>query len=281
MAGYTISEDGDVSNNYGASDAWVVKIDASGNIEWEKSFGGSGEEDITHIQQTTDNGYILAGATTTQNDGDVSGYHGIKDYWVVKLDETGNLEWQKCLGGSGYESAHSIQQTIDGGYIVAGFTESNDGDVSGSGGYYDAWIVKLNDSGLITWQKCVGGGGDEGAYEIQQTTDGGFIFTGWQVLSVFDAAVWVVKLEAEILGTTEFENQIALYPNPTTGIINLQTKEPIKSVSVYNSVGQKVEFNSLNKENTSIDISNLPAGIYFIELNLNNKTSKRYKVIRK
>jgi len=281
MAGYTISEDGDVSNNHGEGDAWVVKVDSSGNMEWEKSFGGSGSEEATYIQQTADNGYILAGGTTTQNDGDVSGYHGIKDYWVVKLDETGNMEWQKCLGGSGYDSASSIQQAIDGGYIVTGTTESTDGDVSGNGqGFSIAWTVKLDASGAIAWQKCVGGGGT-GANDIQQTTDGGFIFIGWQILSVFDTDVWVIKLEAEILGTTEFENQIALYPNPTTGIVNIQTKEKINSVSVYNAAGQKVEFNSLNKENTSIDISSLSGGIYFIELNLNNKTIKRYKVIRK
>src|SRR5690606_29251526 len=76
-------------------------------------------------------------------------------------------------------------------------------------------------------------------------------------------------------------NEIYLYPNPTTGTINIQTKEKINSVSVYNAVGQKVEFNSLNNENTSIDISSLLSGTYFVEINLNNKTIKRYKVFKK
>lgn len=90
-------------------------------------------------------------------------------------------------------------------------------------------------------------------------------------------------ITTEDMGAVDNEmNSIALYPNPTTGLINIQTKEKISSVSVYNSVGQKVSFNSLNKENTSIDISTLPSGIYLVEVSLNNnKVIKRYKVIKR
>ena len=92
---------------------------------------------------------------------------------------------------------------------------------------------------------------------------------------------WRVVL-SENMSSDEFsQNEIILYPNPTTGIINLQTKEKISSVSVYNLAGQKVSFNSLNQENTSIDISNLSSEIYFVEVILNDKTIKRHKVIKK
>jgi len=97
-------------------------------IEWQKSLGGSANDYGNSIQQTTDGGYIVAGSTSS-NDGDVSGNNGPGAFWIVKLDGGGNLIWQKCLGGSGGEQAYSIQQTTDGGFIVAGSTQSNDGDV--------------------------------------------------------------------------------------------------------------------------------------------------------
>ncbi|MDR2522181.1 MAG: hypothetical protein LBC93_00540 [Synergistaceae bacterium] len=101
-------------------------------IEWQKCLGGSDYEEASSIQQTSDGGYIVAGFTQS-TDGDVVGYHGgyVPDVWVVKLNALGDILWQKCLGGSDYDEASSIQQTGDGGYIVAGFTQSTDGDVAG------------------------------------------------------------------------------------------------------------------------------------------------------
>ena len=114
-------------------------------IEWQKCLGGSNDDWAYSIQQTSDSGFIVAGFTNS-DDGDVSGNHGgYFDAWVVKLNNSGDIEWQKCLGGTDYDYAYSIHQTSDGGFIVAGNTASNDGDVSGNhGGYYDAWVVKLN-----------------------------------------------------------------------------------------------------------------------------------------
>ena len=114
-----------------------------GNIEWQRCLGGSGADIAYSIQQTIDGGFIVAGYTES-NDGDVSGNHGCWDYWVVKLDSSGDIEWQRCLGGSRYDMAYSIQQNADGEFIVAGYTESNDGDVSGNHGSADYWIIKLS-----------------------------------------------------------------------------------------------------------------------------------------
>ena len=105
--------------------------------------GGSYQDDVNSKKQTSDGGYIIAGLTDS-NDGDVSGNHGDYDSWVVKLSSSGAIQWQKCLGGSDYDGASSIQQTSDGGYIVAGGTMSNDGDVSGNHGGADFWVVKLS-----------------------------------------------------------------------------------------------------------------------------------------
>ena len=145
VAVYSESDDGDVTGHHGGFDYWIVKLDASGTIEWQKSLGGSNGDGVSSIQQTTDGGYIVAG-NSSSNDGDVTGHHGSNDdndYWIVKLDASGAIAWQKSLGGSDYEYVSSIQQTTDGGYIVAGNSSSNDGDVTGHHGGGDMWIVKL------------------------------------------------------------------------------------------------------------------------------------------
>jgi hypothetical protein len=202
VAGYSDSNDGDVSGNHGTHDYWAIKLDADGDIQWQKSLGGSASELAQSIQQTGDGGYIVAGSTGSI-DGDITGYHSDGDYWVVKLDAGGDMQWQKALGGSARDYAYSIQQTGDGGYIVAGSTGSNDGDVSGNHGYSDAWVVKLDAAGSLLWQKSLGGSGSEFAQSIQQTGDGGYIIAGESTFNDGDVSgnhgysdYWIVKLDA-------------------------------------------------------------------------------------
>jgi hypothetical protein len=142
VAGYTESNDGDVRGKHAEWDCWVVKLDASGKLVWQKCLGGSSWDSANSIQQTADGGYVVAGSTGSNN-GDVNGNRGSCDGWVVKLDQPGNIVWQKCLGGSRCDYSHSIRRTADGGYIVAGDKNSNDGDVSSNHGSEDFWIVKL------------------------------------------------------------------------------------------------------------------------------------------
>jgi hypothetical protein len=212
VVGISYSNDGDVSGNQGASDCWVVKLNAFGTIEWEKSMGGSGDDNARLIQQTNDGGYIFIGPSDS-NDGDVSGNHGNLDYWAVKLTSTGVIEWQKSLGGTGYEYAQYIQQTSDGGYIAAGSSFSNDGDVSGNHGGFDCWVVKLNNEGTIVWQKSLGGLSNDEAESIQQTNDGGFILAGHSDSNDGDVSgnhggpdYWVVKLSS--IGTIEWQKSL-------------------------------------------------------------------------
>jgi hypothetical protein len=181
-AGLTSSTNGDVSGNHGSTDVWIVKMTSEGTLTWQKCLGGSGGDDARSIAQTEDGGYIVAGATTSTN-GDVLGIHisnppysyQTNDGWIVKLDDTGAIEWQKCLGGIDNDYAQSVVQTADGGYIVAGSATSNDGDVSGNHGGADCWIVKLDDTGSIEWQECLGSIGEDMGYSIQQASDGGYI----------------------------------------------------------------------------------------------------------
>jgi gliding motility-associated-like protein len=183
VAGMASLSEGDVSGSHGAFDFWVVKFSHSGDIEWQKCYGG-GQEDFAHsLEFTSDGGYIIVGYTES-SDQDVSGIHGIgpRDMWIIKIGPTGNLIWQKCIGGSGKDDANSVRETNDGGYIIAGYTASSDGDASGNRAYLNDnlnyWIVKLNSSGNIEWQKAYGGSRNDIAWSAEQTPDGGYIVAG-------------------------------------------------------------------------------------------------------
>ncbi len=177
VGGNTQSNDIDVTAAYGLVDCWLLKLDSLGNLIWQKNIGGSDSDVLNDIIQTSDGGYAVV-ATTASNDFNVSGNHGSTDMWVVKLDSTGNIQWQICLGGTAAETGNSIKQTSDGGYIVAGSASSTDGDVSVSFGNSDSWVVKLNASGGIQWERSFGGTSSDVANCIIQTADGGFAFAG-------------------------------------------------------------------------------------------------------
>jgi hypothetical protein len=178
VAGRTVSNNRDVSGNHGRADVWVVRLESSGNLVWQRCIGGSNDDGALSVQQTSDGGYVLAGGTKSDNGGDVSGNHGSLDAWILKLDFSGNLVWQRCLGGSYNDYGQCIQPTADGGCIAVGYTASNDGDVTGNHGRADFWIVRLDPSGNLIWQRCLGGGDDEVANSVQQTSDGGYILAG-------------------------------------------------------------------------------------------------------
>lgn len=200
-AGYTYSDNGDVSGNHGDADAWVVKLSSSGAIQWQKALGGSHEDIARTVQLTTDGGYIVVGSTKSSN-GDVDSNHGDADAWVVKLNSSGAIQWKKALGGSHEDIARSVQPTPDGGYIIAGSTKSDNGDVAGNHGDQDVWIVKLSNNGTFQWQKSLGGTANDFVNSIQLTTDDGYIVAGQAVSNNGDVSgnhgatdAWVIKLK--------------------------------------------------------------------------------------
>ena len=175
--GYTGSNDGDVPNNQGYFDAWIIKLDANRNLEWSKTFGGTNEDWINNTQQTTNGEYLFVGGTNS-NDGDITNNHGNTDLWVIKLQANGNLAWQKTYGGNNSDAASCIQKTNDGHYIISGSTDSNNGDITNSHGNKDTWVIKIDDSGNILQQTTVGTSGTEAANSILQTHDNNFLVAG-------------------------------------------------------------------------------------------------------
>lgn len=217
VCGYTSSSNnGDVAHtNHGNSDFWIIKLDAAGNVQWDKLYGGNGNEQGIYAHQTTDGGYIVTGHSTSSNNGDVTHTnHGNSDIWVLKLDAAGNIQWNQLYGGNGGEDSYSIKQTIDGGYIVSGFSNSSqNGNVSDvNNGGNDYWILKLDSSGNIEWDKLYGGANNDQAITIRQTTDGGYVIGGFSNSSQSGdisqtnnggSDYWIVKLD--ILGNLEWE----------------------------------------------------------------------------
>ena len=158
---------------------------------WAKTYHATGAaETANSMQQTTDGGYIVAGSTNS------SGVPGHPHAWVVKLDSLGNVVWQKTYGGNGPDGACSVQQTSDGGFIVAGDLGTFAG-CPARGNLNQAWVFKLDPMGNIVWQRTYLRSAS--ADSIQQTSDGGFILAGWgQPACVIcfspPFGVWVVKL---------------------------------------------------------------------------------------
>lgn len=171
-AGYTDSKDGIVGDHPQREywDLLVTKISKCGDLQWQKSFGGTGYETARDIIQTQDNGYLVVGETNS-TDGDViAGYGGTKDIWILKLDANGNLEWQKRYGGTGLDIGNNIIATPDGNYLIAASTSSNDGNITGnhgSAGYTDGALLKIDPQGNLLWTKCYGGSKNDELLDVE------------------------------------------------------------------------------------------------------------------
>ncbi len=161
-------------------DVWVLRLSATGEIQWQKTYGTNTSEDSAYsVQQTPDGGFIVAGETISDR----------PDIWVLKLDASGVIEWQKSYGGANDDTARSIQQTSDGGYILAGVTSSF------AHFFGDMWLLKPDTSGTIQWEKTYGGNVSNSAHSIRQIYDGGYIVTGTTTSFGGNANYWVLKLD--------------------------------------------------------------------------------------
>lgn len=168
-------------NSFGQEDFWIIKLNAKGDEEWQKTIGGSGRDMLKSIHQTKDGGYIIGGSSGSTVSGlKTEVYFGSLDYWVVKLDGTGNIEWQKVYGGLFMDRLESILPTKDEGYIVGGWSNSSKSgnkseDAIGEGDY---WILKLDKKGNIDWQRTIGGEADDHLYAIIEIKNEGYLVGG-------------------------------------------------------------------------------------------------------
>lgn len=169
------------------TDMWVLKLDSLGNIVWQNTIGGNKSESSPYIEQTVTGGYILSCISDSPISGDkmegTVGGTGYADYWILKLNNTGNITWQNTIGGDSYDYVRSVHQTTDGGFICAGNSSSGiSGDkTEGVIGSTDYWIVKLNNSGSIVWQRTIGGLAYDYAVDIIIEPDGTYTLGGYSL----------------------------------------------------------------------------------------------------
>jgi hypothetical protein len=201
-------------NSYSGADYWIIKISASGTKQWDKTFGGSGEDNLSTLKQTMDGGYIIGGNSLSPKSGIKSEINkGDYDYWVVKITSNGIKEWDKTIGGFRIDQLIYVDQTASGNYILGGysFTDYYNGrensDYTGSNIYngYNFWIVQLSKNGLKLWDKTIGSHGSDLLASMQRTSDGGYILGGYSGAKAYldkseDGAglsdYWVVKINA-------------------------------------------------------------------------------------
>lgn len=203
IAGLAFSNNGDVTQNQGQSDVWVVKLNAAGEIVWQRTYGGSAADRAYGIRQLQNGGYVIAGASSSTN-GDISVNQGGSDYWVFVVGAQGNMVWERTYGGSGADIAFDFDLTSDGGFVVVGESASSNGDITASRGSRDCWLIKLTSSGVLEWERSYGGTSAETGWSVRQTDDGGYILgattssTNGDITTPLGAEdFWVIKTDPQ------------------------------------------------------------------------------------
>lgn len=178
VVGESTSGDGDRSTSKGNYDAWIVRLSSTGSIVWETSFGGSGNDKGYGITPSGDGGFVIA-AEAHSSDGDPQlANPSAGEAWIFKIDSTGNLVWQTSFGGSAWDLAYTVVQASDGGFVVGGWTESGDRDVTNNYGSNDFWLIKVNSIGSLVWQTTIGSSGSESPVGNLIESNGSFVFAG-------------------------------------------------------------------------------------------------------
>ncbi len=223
LAGTSSSDKGidKTENSHGGEDFWIIKLNAQGKEEWQKTIGGSGQEKLNKISQTFDGGYIIGGSSASykKEEGEISDKtndsFGNIDYWIVKLDKTGQILWQKTYGGIYLDELRSLEQTKDGGYIIGGYSNSPSPEITQNGigqkldnniGIGDFWVIKVEKDGTEQWQRTIGGDQDDQLYAVHQTFDGNYIVGGnsnsaatneKQKDNQSGTDIWILKLDQD------------------------------------------------------------------------------------
>ena len=239
VLGYSKSSDINVSENAGAQDFWLLKISSLGSLLWEKTFGFSGTDFGTALLATKDGGFLITGVLDVSSSGgqgnakSTAVNHSGGDYWVIKTDLTGNLEWSRFFGGSFTEIPQGIVETDDHNFIIAGSSDSDDFNISNNLGTYDFWIIKIAPTGSLIWEKSFGGSEIDEARAITTSSDGNFMVVGDTRSSDIDvsenkgaADVWIVKFSTEgsliwekTIGGTSFDTARAIYKTQDNGFL--------------------------------------------------------------
>jgi len=240
------------SYGIGWGDVWLIKTDSNGNKLWDRTFGGSSSDRGYSVQQTSDGGYIIAGVTWPYGT-------AAPDIWLIKTDSDGNKLWDRTFGGSADDWSYSVQQASDGGYIIAGYTESY-----GAGGS-DVWLIKTDSNGNKLWDRTFGGSNDDYGWSVQQTSDDGYIIAGHtHSYGAGDCDVWLIKVDSN--GNKEWDKTFG-GPGSDVGRSVQQTSDGgyiiAGSTSSYGAGNCDVWLIKVKGESTELKVHNLNTGENF------------------
>ena len=246
------------TTSYGAGyyDVWIIKTDLSGDTLWTRTYGGAHDDHGYSIQQTMDGGYIIIGTTSSFGAGG-------PDIWLLKIDEFGDTLWTKTFGGNNSEWGHGVQQTSNDGFIIVG-------DTMTALGYADVWLIKTDLAGNPLWTKNYGGSSNEVGYSVQQTTDGGYILTGFtSSYGAGNSDVWIIKTDAS--GDTLWTK--------TLGRSSIDRSRSIKQISngEYIITGNTDSFSTLGVDLWLIKLGSGTSGFH---KNRDRIVSKNYSLTR-
>jgi hypothetical protein len=289
FAGWTESPDGDIHSNPGGIHMWLVELHDS-SIVREQCYGNRGGEALT-LCQTMDGGYVLGGTFDSVDHSYLNQYQN--NGALIKIDGSGKELWHQSFGGSGHDGFYCVSPTTDGGVITTGYTNSDDGDLSGhaSSPFYDALIVKYAINGNFEWKTTFGGSSNDMGGGIFQTADNGYIFIGGAETLDGDIKVdtirsaWLVKLTftAGVTPTADTK-EIAVLPNPASEklLIKYESIDPLPiSIEVLDVLGHCVikstdEQTSSGNREQLLDLKRIPSGTYILKLQ-----SSSHTIIRK
>ncbi|MCZ4320351.1 T9SS type A sorting domain-containing protein [Aequorivita viscosa] len=267
-------------NTNGLQDYWVIKLDGSGNIQWQHTIGGNSTDIPRSLIQTADGGYLIGGESGSDISGDKSENNiGLGDFWIVKLDSAGNIQWQNTIGGNKTDVCYALIQKNNGNFIVGGGSESDmigDKTEENIGGQ-DYWIVELDSTGTVIAQNTIGGTENEILTSLSLSNNSELIIGGASQSSIsgdktedsrgnFD--YWILYHNL-ILGIEEnpLIVSITLYPNPTKNTLQLNTQDQtINQINIYTITGSKVVQLDVDTVSPTVDVSSLASGLYYVQL---------------
>ena len=283
-------------DSMGSDDYWVIKLNAEGNVEWDKTLGGTGIDNAVNAIPTMDGGYLIGGFSNSPASGHKSeNLVGVFDYWLVKLDSNGAILWDKTIGGDGIDILMDLKEFDDGSFLVSGGSRSGVyGDKTDpSQGSDDNWFVKVSSSGAITGQQTIGGELFDFPESIVLTPDGGFV-----VAAISDSNIsgdktqnskggydyWVYKMAPLVLSVTgkELKTSISLYPNPSSGdfTIDLGKEYTGVTIEISNILGQVISSVAYASAKTVKQEINTPPGIYFVKVSTVSAGSSTLRMIK-
>ena len=312
MAGYSCSNDGDISGNNGKYDGWVMKVDSLGEVIWSNLYGSDKNDRLNSISKTEDGGYIVSGTSDSWKV-----YNGGEDeYWILKLDKDGNLEWERRFGTKGKDEAMKAFETEDGNFIVAGYSDGKYYNNGNNYGLKDYWVIKFNTKGYIIWASNYGGKGDEIPFSIFEPKDGQYVMGGRSSSKNYDIDTtdwqgnfWVMKIDdnsfvektgisVSVFSIVESQTSIleinssflfTIHPNIVTSAANVTldlTEYGETTLELFDSQGRRIEillsgYQTIGVRELQIDVSQYPSGRYFLKLTTPNISRTEFMEIQR